>query len=72
MKKNEYHFSGYATKFNVKCSDGRVILPGAFAHNDGMRVPLVFQHGHDKPENILGYALLECRVQRVNLFLLAY
>lgn len=54
-------FSGYATKAGLKCSDGRTIMPEAFKHMDGMKVPLVWQHGHDKPENILGHAVLEAR-----------
>jgi HK97 family phage prohead protease len=54
-------FSGYATKNGLKCSDGRTIMPGAFKHNDTMRVPLVWQHLHNEPENILGHAILENR-----------
>lgn len=57
----KFHFSGYATKFNVKCTDGRTIKPGAFAHNDGQLVPLVWQHGHNSPVNVIGHAKLECR-----------
>lgn len=51
-------FSGIATKAGLKCSDGRTIMPEAFAHQDGMRVPLVWQHMHDDPKNILGHAFL--------------
>lgn len=54
-------FSGYATKAGLKCSDGRTITAEAFKHMDGMRVPLVWQHGHDKPENVLGHGILEAR-----------
>lgn len=54
-------FSGYATKSNLKCSDGRTILPGAFKHQDGVELPLVWQHFHDAPENILGHVRLENR-----------
>lgn len=54
-------FSGYATKANVKCTDGRVILPDAFKHQDQMRVPLVWQHISDAPTNIIGHAILENR-----------
>ena len=54
-------FSGYATRNNIKCSDGRTILPNSFKHQDGMKVPLVWQHQHNNPENILGHALLENR-----------
>ena len=54
-------FSGYATKAGIKCSDGRTILPDAFKHQDKARVPLVWQHGHTDPENVLGHAILENR-----------
>lgn len=54
-------FSGYATKAGLKCSDGRTIMPDAFAHQDKMKVPLVWQHGHNEPTNVLGYAILENR-----------
>ena len=54
-------FSGYATKAGLKCSDGRTITAEAFKHMDGMTVPLVWQHGHDKPENVLGHGILEAR-----------
>jgi len=52
-------FSGWATKYGLRCSDGRTILSGAFQHQDGERVPLVWQHGHNSPENVLGHAILE-------------
>lgn len=54
-------FSGYATRNNLRCSDGRIILAGAFDQNDGDVVPLVWQHGHDEPTNVLGHAKLEKR-----------
>lgn len=54
-------FGGYATKTNIKCSDGRTILPGAFDQMSGTTVPLVWQHGHDSVKNVLGHALLESR-----------
>jgi hypothetical protein len=54
-------FSGYATKAGLKCTDGRVIMQDAFKHQDGMQVPLVWQHGHTDPENVLGHAILENR-----------
>lgn len=57
----KYHFSGYATKFNVKCTDGRVILPGAFAHNDKKKVPIMWQHRHNEPTNVVGNCILEHR-----------
>lgn len=61
MKKNKYDFSGYATKVGLKCSDGRTILQDAFQDNDGQTVPLVWQHMHNEPGNILGHATLENR-----------
>lgn len=57
----EADFSGYATKAGLKCSDGRTIMPDAFKHQDSMKVPLVWQHGHSDPENVLGHVLLENR-----------
>lgn len=57
----EADFSGYATKAGLKCTDGRTIMPNAFQHQDKMRVPLVWQHGHSDPENVLGHAILENR-----------
>ena len=57
----EADFSGYATKAGLKCTDGRTIMPDAFAHQDKQRVPLVWQHSHDNPTNVLGYAILEHR-----------
>jgi len=61
MAKSDYDFSGYATRFNVRCSDGRTIRPGAFDDCDGKRVPLVYMHDHMSPMNVLGHADLECR-----------
>lgn len=57
----DYDFSGWATRANVKCSDGRTIMKGAFRHNDGQTVPLVWNHQHNDPFNVLGHALLESR-----------
>jgi len=56
-----FDFGGWATKYNVKCSDGRTIAPNAFAHSNGSKIPLVWQHLHDAPENILGHVVLEHR-----------
>ena len=56
-----YDFSGYATKNDLECSDGRIIRRDAFAENDNTRVPLVWQHVHDRPDNVLGHADLENR-----------
>lgn len=53
-----YDFGGWATKHNVKCGDGRIIRPNAFEINDGTTVPLVWQHLHDEPANVIGHATL--------------
>lgn len=55
----EFDFSGYATKNDLKCSDGRIIRKDAFKDNDGEIVPLVWQHMHNDPTNVLGHALLK-------------
>lgn len=57
----KFDFSGYATKNDLQCSDGRIILKDAFKHNHGQKVPLVWQHLHNEPSNILGHAQLENR-----------
>lgn len=57
----EANFGGWATKAGLKCTDGRIIMRGAFEHMDKIQVPLVWQHGHSNPENILGHAVLENR-----------
>lgn len=54
-------FSGYATRNNIRCSDGRTIMRDAFAGNDGTQVPLVYQHDHQNFDNVLGHCLLENR-----------
>ena len=62
---SKYDFSGWTTKNNLRCSDGRTIMKDAFKHNDGQTVPLVWNHQHNDPLNILGHALLENREQGV-------
>lgn len=57
----KFDFSGWATRANLKCSDGRTIMKDAFKHNDGHICPLVWNHQHNDPNNILGQALLEHR-----------
>lgn len=57
----EPDFSGYATRAGVKCTDGRTIMRDAFKHQDKVQVPLVWQHGHNDPTNVLGHAVLENR-----------
>ena len=61
----KYDFSGWATRNNVLCSDGRTILQDAFKDNDGMTVPLVWNHQHNEAYNVLGHALLENRKEGV-------
>ena len=61
--KRDYDFSGWASRNDLKCSDGRTIRRDAFKDNDGMIVPLVWNHDHNDPDNVLGHALLENREQ---------
>ena len=62
---DNFDFSGWATKANLKCSDGRIILKDAFKHNDGTKVPLVWNHQHNDVNEVLGHALLENREEGV-------
>lgn len=64
----KYDFSGYATRNDLKCSDGRTIRKDAFKSNDGERVPLVWQHGHKDPSNVLGHGILENREDGVYVY----
>ena len=61
MAPQDYDFGGYATRHDVKCSDGRTIRSEAFKDADGKKVPLVYHHIHDELSNVLGHALLEHR-----------
>ena len=61
----KYDFSGWATRNDIKCSDGRTIRKNAFIHNDGQEVPLVWNHQHNDAYNVLGHALLENRDEGV-------
>ena len=61
MADKKFDFSGYATKYGLLCADGRTIQKDAFRHNDGLKVPLVWQHLHNDPNNVLGHAILEHR-----------
>ena len=63
--KKPYDICGWATKFNVHCADGRTIRPGSFDECDGKQVPLVWQHMHDDPANVLGHAILHVRPEGV-------
>ena len=65
MDTSNYDFAGWATRNNVKCSDGRIILQNAFQGNNGAIVPLVWNHQHDNPDCVLGQALLENRPEGV-------
>ncbi len=68
MPSPNYNFSGWATKNDLKCSDGRMIMRDAFKHQDGLTVPLVWQHLHNKPANVLGHAELENRDDGVYVY----
>ena len=57
----KYDFSGWANRNDLRCSDGRVIRAGAFKGNDGMKVPLIWNHDHTTPEMVIGHAMLENR-----------
>ena len=59
VKNDDYDFSGWATRANMKCSDGRTIMKDAFIDNDGTQVPLVWNHQHNSADNVLGHALLK-------------
>lgn len=59
VNENDYDFSGWATRANMRCSDGRIIMKDAFIDNDGANVPLVWNHQHNEPFNVLGHALLK-------------
>ena len=63
--RGNYDFSGWATKNDLRCSDGRIIRRDAFKHCDGQTVPLVWNHDHNDPMNVLGHALLENRDEGV-------
>ena len=56
-----YDFCGWASKNDLLCSDGRTIRRGAFASDDGKKVPMVYQHQHTSIDNVLGHAILEDR-----------
>ena len=65
MKKNSYDFSGWATKNDLLCADGRTIRRNAFKDDDGRTVPLVWQHDHNDPTRVIGHAVLENRDEGV-------
>lgn len=61
MSDRKFDFGGWATRNNLRCSDGRTIMKDAFKDNDGKKVPLVWNHKHNDPESVLGHAILENR-----------
>ena len=63
-----YDFCGWATRNDIRCTDGRTIKRGAFAHQDGMRVPIVWGHDHDDPEKVIGHGFLENRDEGVYIY----
>ena len=68
MSNSNYDFCGWATKNNLKCSDGRTIMKDAFKHMDGKVVPLVWNHKHEGVVDVLGRALLENRAEGVYVY----
>ena len=68
MRPKKYDFAGWATKNNLLCSDGRIIRKNAFKDDDGHEVPLVWQHQHNDPSNVLGHAYLENRDEGVRAY----
>lgn len=68
MTKKDYDFSGWATRFGIKCADGRTIQKGAFSECDGTTVPLVWSHDHYSPLNVLGHALLKVMPEGVRMY----
>lgn len=59
--RDKFDFGGYATRNDLRCSDGRTIRKDAFKHQDGQKVPLVYQHNHTDPEAVIGHGILENR-----------
>lgn len=58
MAEEIYDFCGWATRNNVRCADGLTIMRDAFKHNDGQTVPIVWNHSHNDPDNVLGHGRL--------------
>lgn len=65
MYKEEYDFCGWATRNDLRCSDGRIIRRNAFKHNDGEKVPLIWNHDHSSPSKLVGHCVLENRNEGV-------
>lgn len=68
VSKTNCDFSGWATRYDIKCADGRTIKPGAFADCDGEEVTLVYGHSHNDLKNVLGHGLLEAKPEGVRLY----
>ena len=68
MKGKSYDFVGWATKYNIKCADGRTIMNNAFAEMDGKKVPLVYNHQHNSVGTILGHSILKCFPEGVKAY----
>lgn len=69
MGANSYDFCGWATRNNLRCADGRIIRQNAFAECDGKKVPLVYNHSHDNPSNVIACAARKQRRWRVYVWL---
>ena len=63
-----YDFCGWATRNDIRCTDGRTIRQNAFAHQDGMKVPIVWGHDHDSPDKVIGHGFLENRKEGVYIY----
>lgn len=63
MPNGKWDFEGWATKNDLKCADNRIIRHGAFKVNDGKKVPMVWNHQHNSPSDVLGHAWLEDRAE---------
>lgn len=68
MAEEKYDFCGWATRNNVRCADGLTIMRDAFKHNDGQTVPIVWNHSHNDPDNVLGHGRLENREEGVYIY----
>lgn len=68
MNNEKYDFCGWATRNNIRCADGLTIARDAFKHNDGATVPIVWNHSHNNPDNVLGHGILENRNDGVYVY----
>lgn len=68
MENKQYDFTGWATRNDLRCSDGRIIRKDAFKHCDGQTVPLCWGHRHDDPQRVLGHALLKNHEEGVRCY----